>query len=297
MKFLVFGSLNIDKVYSLAHLPEKGETLYCKQYELHVGGKGLNQAVSLTKAGADVYMAGYIGQDGNMLRDHLERSGVNTDFIRQTDGFTGHAVIEVDSDGQNQMILYAGANHDMTEEYCREVLNAFAPGDVLLVQYETVMVEYMLKEAHKKGLITAFNPSPFVPGLCTFDYSDVDYLILNETEAEGITGLSEPEKAAEKLMAQKRSGAVIITLGGKGVLCADRGGTWRVPAFRVEAVDTTGAGDTFTGYVLYAILNGEEIPAALRRACAASAIAVTKYGAAETIPERQDVNAFLSINT
>jgi len=293
MKFLVFGSLNIDKVYSLAELPEKGETLACKSYEIHVGGKGLNQAVSLSKSGADVYMAGSIGQDGKFLTDYLSRAGVNTDYVKVADGYTGHAVIEVDSDGQNQMILFAGANRTIDKDYCDRVLESFENGDLVLMQYETSQVEYMLEKAHKKGMKTAFNPSPYVDTLKNFDYSKVDYLILNESEGWNITGESDIDTVVEKLKRKLCGGAVILTLGGDGAIYSDDDITVRVPAFKVDAVDTTGAGDTFTGYCLTGLLDGLNPEEALKTASAASALVVMKTGAAETIPEKEQVAEFL----
>lgn len=293
MKFLVFGSLNIDRVYSIPYLPERGETLSCTNYEIHVGGKGLNQAVSLSKSGAEVYMAGFIGRDGAFLADYLNGAGVNTQFVKTTDGFTGHAVIEVEPQGQNQMILFPGANREITPEYCDAVLENFSAGDLVLMQYETSQVEYMLKKAHEKGLKTAFNPSPFVPALCDFDYENVDYLILNESEGRSIAGEMDIGETVYVLLEKLCGGAVILTLGGDGAIYADGKAFVKVPAFRVNAVDTTGAGDTFTGYCLNALLGGAEPEDALKTASAASAIVVTKPGAAETIPERQEVREFL----
>lgn len=294
MKALVFGSLNIDKVYSLDHLPEKGETLRCTGYELHVGGKGLNQALALKKAGLDVSMAGAVGEDGAFLKDYLDENGVDASLLLQTDGFSGHAVIEIDPDGQNQMVLFAGANYKVTPEYCDKALEGFKSGDLLLMQYETSCVEYMAKKAHEKGLAVALNPSPFVNGLLGFPYEYVDLLVLNESEGKSLTEETQAEKIAEKLLARLNGGSVALTLGSDGAVFADKSGLCRVPAFKVGAVDTTGAGDTFTGYFLKAYLGGANAKTALTEACAAAAIAVTKRGAAETIPAPSDVERFLA---
>ncbi len=295
MKAIVFGSLNIDKVYSLSHLPEKGETLSCGRYEIHVGGKGLNQSISLSNSGMEVYMAGQIGSDGIFLKEYLEKVGVNTSLIKVTDSFSGHAVIEVDPDGQNQMILFPGANRETTPDYCDEVLENFSKGDLILMQYETSQVEYMIEKAHEKGLVIALNPSPYVDKLKDFDYSRIDYLILNEYEGQSITGESDNGKVIEALC-EKVGGAVIFTLGGDGAIYSDGKVTAKVPAFKVNAVDTTGAGDTFTGYILNSLMSGKAPEEALRFASAASAIAVTKAGAAETIPSLEQVNNFLMEN-
>ncbi len=296
MKAVVFGSMNIDKVYSLPHLPEKGETLYTDKYEIHVGGKGLNQAVSLARSGADVYMAGWVGSDGKFLTDFLVGAGVNTDLVKHTDDFTGHAVIEVDRDGQNQMILFPGANKEIDTEYCDAVLESISAGDLLLMQYETSQVEYMLRKAHEKGIKTALNPSPYVDELKNLPFDCVDYLILNEYEGQSISGKEDTDSVVDALKALNPDGAVILTLGGDGAVYSDKNTTVSVSAFRVDAVDTTGAGDTFTGYCLNALLNGKTAEDALTAASAASAIAVTQRGAAETIPAAENVKEFLDKN-
>lgn len=292
MKFLVFGSLNIDRVYSLTHLPEREETLSCEKYEIHVGGKGLNQSVSLRKAGCEVFMAGCVGQDGRMLTDFLTKNGVNTDFVKISDGFTGHAVIEIDNDGQNQMILYKGANHEITEADCDRILDNFSQGDFILLQYEISNVLYIIEKAHKKGLIIALNPSPYVDKIRSLPFDKIDYLILNEFEGMNISGTKTVDEAVEILKNVVR-GALILTLGANGAIFADRNETVRVPAFKVNAVDTTGAGDTFTGYFFTEYFGGAEPKAALTKASAASAIVVGKSGAAETIPEKDEVESFL----
>lgn len=296
MKAFVFGSMNIDKVYSLPHLPEKGETLYTEKYEIHVGGKGLNQAVSLARSGAEVYMAGWVGSDGKFLTDFLSSAGVNTELVRHTDDFTGHAVIEVDRDGQNQMILFPGANKEIDTEYCDNLLKKMSAGDLLLMQYETSQVEYMLRKAHGRGVKTALNPSPYVDELKKLPFDCVDYLVLNEYEGQRIADTESVDGVIEALKNLNPDGAVILTLGGDGAVYADKNTTVRADAFKVNAVDTTGAGDTFTGYCLNALLNGKTPDEALKTASAASAIAVTQSGAAETIPTADKVKEFLDKN-
>ena len=294
MKALVFGSLNIDKVYSLAHLPDKRDTLRCNNYELHVGGKGLNQAIALSKVGFEVSMAGAIGTDGIFLKEYLDKNGIDTSLLLTTDGFSGHAVIEVDTEGQNQMILFAGANFSITPDYCDRVLESCAKGDLILMQYETSCVEYMTEKAHRKGLTVALNPSPYVKELQSFPYDKTDILILNESEGMSITGKNDAESAVKALLGRLGGGKVVLTLGGDGAIFADADEYIRIPAFRVNAVDTTGAGDTFTGYFLNAYLNGTDAESSLIRAAAASAIAVTQPGAAQTRPSPVQVDAFLS---
>ena len=291
MKVLVFGSFNIDRCYFMERLPERGESLYCKTFEIHVGGKGLNQALAFKKAGADVYAAGMVGTDGDYLTDYLRDGGVDCSLVARSSGFTGHTVIELDPDGQNQMVLYGGANQCITPADCDRILAAHPDADLLMTQYETASVEYMLKAAKEAGIKTAFNPSPYVDRLKDLPGDLADIWILNETEGRGITGETDPKKTALALLSRGAE-TVILTLGAAGALYCDKGSCVFVPAFRVDAVDTTGAGDTFTGYCLFALLSGETPGAALRMGAAASAIEVTRSGAAETIPEKSEVLAF-----
>lgn len=297
MKALVFGSLNIDKVYSLEKLPEKGETLRCTDHETHVGGKGLNQAIALRKAGFDVTMAGAIGNDGAFLKDYLDENGVDTSLLLSVDGFTGHAVIEVDKEGQNQMILFAGANYAITPAYCDKVLEGFSAGDMILMQYETSCVEYMINAAREIGLTVVLNPSPYVKAIQDIPFDKVDILVLNESEGINITGENDVKKVPAKLLERMNGGKVVLTLGADGAVYADGKAEIKVPAFKVNAADTTGAGDTFTGYFLKTFTDTGSPGTALKTASAASAVAVTKKGAAETIPSPAQVSEFLMNNT
>lgn len=294
MKCCVFGSLNIDKVYSLDHLPEKGETLSCLNYEIHIGGKGLNQAISLKKTSEEVYIAGCIGNDGIFLKDFLDKNGVDTSLLKINDSFTGSALIEVDRNGQNQMILFKGTNHEISKEYCDYVLNCFEKGDLILMQYETSCVEYMAEKAHKKGLITAINPSPYVNELDSFNYKYIDYIILNEFEGKSISKENNTGLALKKLYSMTDNGKIIMTLGADGAAYYDGKDIYSCNAFDVDVVDTTGAGDTFTGYILSSLLEGTGPDKALKISSAASAIAVGLAGAAETIPTRDKVIEFLN---
>ena len=292
MKILVFGSYNIDKVYSLPHLPDKGEMLYCSAMETHVGGKGLNQALALKKAGAEVIAAGMVGPDGDYLTDYLSANGVDASAVGVCEVPTGHSIIGIDPQGRNQMILYGGANRAITEEFCDRLLARHGDADLLLTQYETACVEYMLKRAHEKGVRTAVNPSPYVDAVKELPFDCVDILILNEDEARLMTGETD-ETAMLRALYETVKGTVILTLGPRGSLYYDGKETAEAKAFSVNAVDTTGAGDTFTGYCLYALLTGKTPREALTVGSAAAAIAVTRKGAAETIPDRAATEDFL----
>ncbi|MBR0113048.1 MAG: ribokinase [Clostridia bacterium] len=295
MKILVFGSFNIDKVYSMPHLPERGETLYCKGFEIHVGGKGLNQALAFSKAGEQVFVGGKVGKDGEYLTGYLKANGIDISDIDSSGEHTGHTIIETDPDGQNQMILFGGANREITEDYCDYLLSKHGDADLVLMQYETSCVEYMLAKAHSLGIKTALNPSPYVKAINDIDFSSADILILNEYEAQSITGKKDARECAEALYTLG-SREIILTLGADGSVYYDGERYVTCPAFKVNAVDTTGAGDTFTGYCLSRLLGGAQPYDALITGSAASAIEVTKPGAAETIPSKDEVERFLLAN-
>ncbi len=284
MKILNFGSLNIDHVYQVPHFVREGETLGSTAYARHVGGKGLNQSIALARAGAQVYHAGCIGQDGAFLADYLKQNGVDTAFVKAIETPTGHAIIQVDTAGRNCILLYGGANQCVTPAFVDEVLAGFVPGDILLLQNEINCMETILRAAHGKGLRIALNPSPISPALLALPLELVDILVLNEIEGQEMTDETEPERIILGLQQKYPGCQVVLTLGSKGAVYAE--GQLRIQrdALRVKAVDTTAAGDTFTGYFLCGIAAGISPEQALHNATRAAAITVTRPGAAQSIP-------------
>ena len=295
MKIFNFGSLNIDKVYSLPRIAAPGETLQASALTLNAGGKGLNQSIAAARAGAMAVPLGAVGPDGDFLARLLEESGVDTCHLLHLDTDTGHAVIQVDEAGQNAILVYGGANQALPEEYLDEMLSLTEPGDLILLQNETNGVEHLLTAAHGRGLTVVFNPSPFPADALPYDC--VDLFLLNEHEGAALAGLpdgTEPADILDALSSLYPTASVVLTLGEAGVRCRRGGETFSHPAYAVKAVDTTAAGDTFTGYFLAALCRGEELPLCLKEASAASAIAVTRPGAAPSIPTREEVAAFLA---
>ena len=286
MKFFVFGSLNIDKVYSLENLPATGENVTALHFEEHIGGKGLNQAISLKRAGAQVHLAGAVGFDGAMLTDYLKENGIDISFVDSLPCPTGHCVIQIDRNGKNQMLLFTGANRLIKESFCDKVVSTLDEGDLILMQYETSCTEYMAKKCSEKGVKIAFNPSPLSEGLINFPYEAVDYLILNEDEGRALTGETDPEKITLDLIEKRKVGSVVLTLGSDGSCYRDKSGYFTIPCVKANAVDTTGAGDTFTGYFLKILFETNDPALAMRTAAKASAVCVSKIGAAQTIPYR-----------
>ncbi len=294
MKILNFGSCNIDYVYSLDHIVREGETEQTDRMEVFAGGKGLNQSIALALAGAEVYHAGCIGTDGEMLRDLLAEKGVDLSFLKHVPEKNGHAIIQVGADGANSIFLYAGSNRCIDERFVDEVLDRFDTGDVLLLQNEISCVAYLVEKAYEKGMRVILNPSPYDESLKKIGLDRLFCLILNEVEAEELTGKVGREECLRALRASYPSLKVMLTLGSRGCIYADGEQEIYQSAFRVKAVDTTAAGDTFTGYFITELVKGTNLREVLRISCAASALAVSKKGAAPSIPAREDVLAALT---
>ena len=289
MKVYNLGSMNIDYVYSVPHFVRAGETLASVKREIFPGGKGLNQSVALARAGAQVVHGGRVGADGDFLVRILREAGVDVRHIETTGEPTGHAVIQVDESGQNCILLYAGANHGFSEDYIERVLQDAEPGDMLLLQNEVNGLEQMFAAAASRGLQIAFNPSPFREELNELPLRQVRWWLCNEIEGEQLTGRREPEEILCAMRERFPESSTVLTLGEDGCMFADRERTIRQPIFPAEAVDTTAAGDTFTGYFLAMIAGGRDIPAALRIASRAASIAVSRKGASASIPEFAEV--------
>ncbi|PWM39490.1 MAG: ribokinase [Clostridiales bacterium] len=290
MKVLNFGSLNIDHVYQVAHFVQPGETLGAEAYCKNAGGKGLNQSIALARAGAEVYHAGQIGKDGLFLKELLEQEGIDTRFLKVAEEEpTGHAVIQVDTQGQNSILIFGGANAAVSEQDMKRVFAGFAAGDLVIFQNEIAGLPQMLKFAAQAGLRIALNPSPINEALSVSDLTLVHYFIMNEIEGAAITGKHEPIEILDEMHRLYPKAGVVLTLGAQGA-CYGDGSTYVFEEARtVKVADTTAAGDTFTGYFLAALLNGFSPAAALRKATDAAAIAVSRTGAACSIPRWDEV--------
>lgn len=290
MKVLNFGSLNIDHVYSVEHFVKAGETLSSNSLELFPGGKGLNQSIAFARAGAEIFHAGCIGADGEMLLEVMKDSGVDTSLVEISQSIpTGHAVIQVNKSGENCILLFGGANLSVSEELVRSVISGFGRGDLLMLQNEINNVELIVRLAKEKGLTIALNPSPFNEKIYGIDLSLVDWLILNETEGEGISGKEAPDDILDAILTAHPHMKVVLTLGSRGSVYADAKYRVSQEIFKAQVADTTAAGDTFTGYFFTAITKGSAPKEALRIASAASAIAVSRKGASPSIPTLDEV--------
>lgn len=290
MKILVFGSLNIDRTYRVTHLVTAGETLSAKQMDLYCGGKGFNQAIALSRAENQVYFAGAVGEDGQMLLDALVANGIDCRHVLRLSCSTGHAVIQVEDSGQNSIIILAGANGMISESDIDKTLADFSAGDLIVLQNEISHMPELLEKAHQKGMIVAFNPSPISTTIASCRLETVDYLLLNETEGAALTGCNNPADMLGFFHTHYPQTHIVLTLGKDGSLFQDTDGNiTQAGILHVRAVDTTAAGDTFTGYFLSEIVRGSTAQAALHTAAVAAGLSVTRQGAEPSIPYRKDV--------
>ncbi len=296
MKILNFGSLNIDYTYDVEHFVQGGETISSLRLQSFAGGKGLNQSVAAGRSGASVWHAGAVGaSDGEFLVDLLKSSGVHTEYIARVPGPSGHAIIQRDPEGQNCIVLYGGANQTIRAEQAEEVMKNFTSGDWLILQNEISAVGEIMERAHARGLKIALNPSPMNDKIRSYPLTYVDLLILNEVEAAAICpqAKDDSEQLLQSLRKDFPSCSIVLTLGKQGAWYSSKEKQFFQKAFSVDTVDTTGAGDTFTGFLIGALARGVTEEQAMQEAAAASAIAVSREGAAVSIPTYLEVKHFL----
>ena len=290
-KLVNLGSLCIDNVYSVDTIATVGETVASRNYAVFPGGKGLNQSLAASKAGADVHHVGCIGEDGDWLKEVLANAGVDVANVRQVETRSGHAVIQVDSVGENSIVISGGANRSI-QALDRDVAFALLqPGDWLLLQNEINDIEAVLQEAGDRDVNVAFNVAPVDGRERNYHINTVGLLIVNEIEAAALAQEIDPNAALEVLCDRYPSAHVVLTLGQDGLLHGLAGYRERLASYSVKAVDETAAGDAFVGYLLAGLLSGEDYSKALQLGSAAGALAVTQKGAASSIPECADVLA------
>ncbi len=293
MNILNFGSLNLDFVYAVDHIARPGETVSSRRLDILCGGKGLNQSLALARAGATVAHAGMIGPDGEMLLETCLADGVDATHILRVEERSGSAFIQVGAGGENSIVLFGGANRRNKREYVDTVLAHFKAGDILLLQNEINLVDYLIEVAAAKGMRIVLNPSPFDESLAACDLGKVSLFMLNEIEGELMSGEKEAEAILDRLCQLYPNAGFVLTLGERGAFYRTATTKARQEIFPAKVVDTTAAGDTFTGYFLAARTEGQTPADALRLAAAASAIAVSRQGAAVSIPRRAEVEEFV----
>lgn len=300
-KLCVLGSINVDHVIRVPYFPKAGETLTGYDYQIAYGGKGANQAVAAARCGANVSFIGAIGDDqiGQTMKQAFEQDGIDTSAISVIQNqSTGLAMIQVADSGQNSIVISSGANADLSEALVEQHKSHIEQADILLMQLESPLqaVNLATKFAKSAGVKVVLNPAPAQP-LPDSLLSHIDIITPNETEAEILTGIKVTDEqtatVAAKYFHQLGIEVVLITLGSKGVYYSEKGQGEIIPGFRVDAVDTTAAGDTFNGAFVTALLEGKSAKDAIRFAHAAAAISVTRMGAQTAIPRREDVDQFL----
>ena len=293
MSVLSIGSMNLDYVYQVPRLARPGETLMATAMETKAGGKGLNQTLALARAGATVRHAGCIGPEGAALRDLLVENGVDVSLVQTVEAPQGSAFIQVDqTTAQNSIVVFGGSNTALTPERVVEVLDSAQTGERVLLQNEVSSMREILAGCAKRGLSVILNPAPYSDDIATMDLSSVEWLIVNEVEVEQLTGTNDPDEAWPIVQSRWPSTSLIVTLGEQGSVCFCQNERIVQEAYRVRAVDTTAAGDTFIGYFVAGLEKGLALPQCLQQASLASAIAVTRPGAAPSIPWGKELLGF-----
>lgn len=279
------GSINADLFYRVPHLPRPGETLASDSYDRGLGGKGANMSVAAARAASRVVHVGAVGDDGRWAKDRLTEYGVDTRHISVGDMPTGHAIIIVDDSGENQIVLFPGANVALGEGAVTAALAEAGKGDWLLMQNETSLQGFTAALARQKGMGVAYAAAPFDAAAVKAVLSHVDLLVLNAVEAAQLS------EAMGQDLHDLDVADIVVTLGPDGCrhIAPNRGEDTDYPAFDVKAVDATGAGDTFTGYLLAGLDRGMPMAQAIARAQKAAAIMVTRHGTADVIPDLKDL--------
>lgn len=300
LKILNFGSINIDYVYTVNHIAKEGETITSLDLKKFLGGKGFNQSLAIGRAGEKVYHAGLIGIDGLEAKEELSKNNVDIGLIDVCDSDrTGKAIIQKDIHGKNCIILYPGANRKLTKKRIEDIINKFNSGDFIILQNEINLLPEIVSIAKNKNMVIIFNPSPLDEKVFDVKLDLIDYFILNEIEAFGlikqkVESISDYD-LARKLIEKYPTARFVLTLGDKGAIYIDNDNYIKQDICKVEVVDTTAAGDTFTGYFIAGLKNGKSIEEIMKTASIAAAVAVTRLGAEPSIPTIEEVNNYIKL--
>ncbi len=290
MKILNYGSMNVDHVYEVQHIVRPGETINAVSKHLYPGGKGLNQSIAVARAGGDIWHMGVLGSDGAILEQAMLDNRVRTDFVKRIPGDSAHTVIQVDQDGQNSILVFAEEAITFSDSEMEEVLSHFSAGDAVIFQNELRRGPVFMQKAAEKGLTIVFNPSPMEESVFSYPLDQVSWFIVNEIEGNALTGEKKPDKILDEFRQKYPRAGVVLTLGGDGAWAMRREEQVFQPSFSVRVVDTTAAGDTFMGYFVTGLLRGEDLKAVLKRAAKAASIAVSRAGAAVSIPTAEETD-------
>ncbi len=292
-RIINFGSLNIDHVYQVDRVSRPGETILSKDYARFAGGKGANQSLAIARAGARVVQVGKIGQEGRWMIETMRRDGVDTSHIAVSDDPGGHAIIQVDPAGENTIVIFGGTNRQISREQIDRALQSSQADDLVLLQNEINGIREIMEKASALSLPVYFNAAPKHEEIDDYPLQLVDTFFINELEGEALTGRSEPLAIVHGMLSRYTAANVVLTLGSRGLLYGNREGIVERNAERVvEAVDTTGAGDTFIGYFMAGLSRGRDLHETLMHAGIAAALCVTRAGAADSIPFAAELDGF-----
>ena len=289
-KIINFGSINIDHVYRVPHLVKPGETLSSLDLVTGLGGKGANQSVAIARAGVSVAHVGRVFKGDRWAVALLASTGVDTDNIALIEGASGHAIIQVDDQGENAIVLHGGANQSFSIADIESALNHNQQARYLLMQNETNLLAETFELAQAKGIKIVLNPAPMTDNIKDLPLAKLDTLIVNRGEAEALCGAADIDQMTQQMAALAPQTRVVVTLGGDGAMLLANGEVTHMNSPSVDVVDTTGAGDTFVGYFLAGVAEGMNDHDALQRACLAGSIAVTRQGAITAIPDGSEVS-------
>ncbi|MCR5761362.1 MAG: ribokinase [Sphaerochaetaceae bacterium] len=299
MKALNFGSLNLDYIYRIDHFVAAGETLRAKSVRIVSGGKGLNQSLALSRAGVEVFHAGCVGEGGQVLTDILKHNGINTDFITKVDEVQGNAIIQVTDQGENCILINGGSNRCITDEQIDRTLLNFENGDYLMLQNEVNNIDQIINKASMRGMRIFLNPSPFDENLHEIDWSRLTWIIVNEVEAsilmrdflyqEDFDIVQDPQSFFDAVHEKWQDLNVVLTLGPNGAWAFTNRESVFQPALKAKVVDSTAAGDVFSGFFLGSLMKGETLEQSMKYAAKAASICVSRSGAAPSIPFASEV--------
>ncbi|MBA59436.1 MAG: ribokinase [Gammaproteobacteria bacterium] len=279
-RILNFGSCNIDHVYLMKEFVRPGETLACSDYQTYPGGKGLNQSIAIALAGGSAIHLGKIGKDGEWLLEILKSFGVNTDFLLTSEKPTGHAMIQVNSEGENAIVLHGGANESITVDEINQGLSLATEDDFLLIQNEINNIPYIIEEARRRKLRIAFNAAPITEAVKNYPLDKLDLLFVNEIEGSQLSGTTDRQLIPEALALRFPNTRIILTLGENGSIYRFGQDIIPQPAIEVKKVtDTTGAGDAFTGTFLAYFSRDEDARLSLQKAAEAASQCISRQGA------------------
>ena len=295
-RLINIGSLCIDYVYTVSHIASVGETVASEQVAVFPGGKGLNQSIAAAKAGAEVDHFGAIGADGAELVEFMAAAGVGVDGIVNLPGHTGHAVIQIDHEGQNSIVIAGGTNREIPQKIIHGAITGAKKGDWVLLQNETNDVGNIIELGSRAGCKVAVNLAPADHNAQSYNYAHVHLLIVNELEAKAVSGCSSVSAAFDNLVATYPEMNLVLTMGGDGLRYYQVEGPLQgaLGAYAVSVVDETAAGDTFVGYLMAGLVQGASMADVLIVASAAGALATTRPGAAPAIPESDEVHALMA---